>query len=101
MISKISTTPIQHWLNTPRSSYYGYPTYGNAFEALLYKNKNDLTFVINIIVDMMIENIGLVEASKVKQVEISKGSEDLDLVAVIMLLQDGSLGGFKVVKDRT
>ena len=95
MISELSTTPIQHWLNTPYGAYEGYPTYGNAFEDLLFQNLNDVDIVTGKIMDKMLKDLGFNVMKNVESLDIISTDEE-DTIMVLLFLKDGSLGGYTI-----
>ena len=95
MISAVSTTPMQHWLNTPYGAYEGYPTYGNSFEDVLYTNLNDSDVVLGEVADKMLKDLGFEVMKSVDHLELL-ASDNNDTALLVIYLQDGVLGGYAV-----
>lgn len=97
MISKLSSEPIQHWLNTPQGSYFGYPEYGNIIEQILFHNKQDLYHALGLLVNRITLDLGREIAEKIKDIKILKEQNREDsFVILIFHDNDVAIGEFDV-----
>ena len=75
-MSIISKTPIQHWLDTPKGSYYGYPTYGNSLHELLFSNNQHTQHKLGVIIDRIEKDLGTLIAQTIENISLHIDSSD-------------------------
>lgn len=87
-MSIISKKPIQHWLDTPKGSYYGYPTYGNSLHELLFGNNQHTQHKLGVIIDRIEKDLGTLVAQTIDNISLHIDSSDKRTTYIIILTKD-------------
>ncbi len=97
-MSIVSKKPIQHWLDTPKGSYYGYPSYGNSLHELLFENNQHAQHKLGIIVDSIERDLGELFAQSIKHISLRVDEDDNGTSYIIIIANDSiSIGEYKNV----
>lgn len=87
-MSIISKDPIQHWLDTPKGSYYGYPKYGNSLHELLFQNNQHAQHKLGVIIDTIERDLGRLMAQTIKHISMHVDQDDKSISYIIILTKD-------------
>lgn len=88
-MSILSKNPIQHWLDTPKGSYYGYPSYGNSLHELLFENNQHAEHKMGIIVDTIEKDLGSEFARTIQHISLLANAEDKSMAYIVIILNNG------------
>jgi len=97
-MSIVSKNPIQHWLDTPKGSYYGYPNYGNSIHELLFLNNQHAQHKLGVIVDSIRRDLGDSVAETIQHVSLHVDADDSSVSYVVIVSSNSiSIGEYKDV----
>jgi len=96
-MSILKKNNIQHWLDTPKGSYVGYPKYGNSVPELLFLNKQELDYALGVIINQMKNDLGASVVERITDMYITSDKNDIDMFYLIIIQKDTvAVGGFSV-----
>ncbi len=83
-MSIVSKNPIQHWLDTPKGSYYGYPSYGNSLHELLFENNQHAQHKLGVIIDRIERDLGSTIAQTIQHISLVNDAEDKSISYIVI-----------------
>ena len=92
-MSVVSKNPIQHWLDTPKGSYYGYPNYGNSLHELLFENNQHAQHKLGVIIDRIEKDLGSEFAHTIQHISLHVDKNDTSTSYIIIVANNTILAG--------
>ncbi len=97
-MSVVSKNAIQHWLDTPKGSYYGYPNYGNSLHELLFLNNQHAQHKLGVIVDSIRRDLGRKFAEEIQHISLNVDADDNSITYIVIITKNNiAIGEYRKV----